>query len=112
MAPRKGDAAVLTLLILEIGLGANDADDIGAPNVQVLTLLILEIGLGENVCSSWSRRYYFAVLTLLILEIGLGVGRVVDLGIDTDKVLTLLILEIGLGVLTDTQSRTSGNGRS
>ena len=47
MAPRKGNAAVLTLLILEFGLGVLKIKEKYEKCQVVLTLLILEFGLGE-----------------------------------------------------------------
>ena len=62
---------VLTLLILEIGLGASFDVSTNMVKRQVLTLLILEIGLGAQ--SHFEQRAnWYVVLTLLILEIGLG----------------------------------------
>ncbi len=65
-----GKVTVLTLLILENGLGANKKTGLTIP-VIVLTLLILENGLGaEDI--EYGCVVRFGVLTLLILENGLG----------------------------------------
>ncbi len=67
---------VLTLLILENGLGA-DSLVIGGTPIVVLTLLILENGLGGK--SRWViQKRREKVLTLLILENGLGAGNLVN----------------------------------
>ncbi len=61
---------VLTLLILENGLGVIMARYTCLNRVAVLTLLILENGLGGERRGAKKRGR--AVLTLLILENGLG----------------------------------------
>ncbi len=62
--------SVLTLLILENGLGVSGIECSEEFFQLVLTLLILENGLGEK--KSFVQELWYFVLTLLILENGLG----------------------------------------
>ncbi len=65
---------VLTLLILENGLGENHSGVFSSDTKRVLTLLILENGLGaQKNCFTWLSD--LCVLTLLILENGLGEAK-------------------------------------
>ena len=86
---------VLTLLILEFGLGAAELRKRCNAAKSVLTLLILEFGLG----GIWKSptNYIWSVLTLLILEFGLGGKYQISFEYENGQVLTLLILEFGLG---------------
>jgi len=73
-------STVLTLLILEFGLGVESVGYKYVVCSSVLTLLILEFGLGDRSYPHFKTPAR-PVLILLVLEFGLGVSMALEINL-------------------------------